>query len=302
MANNLGAPHDQPDSLGARLARLRAARNLTGRQLGVLVGMSQPKISRIENGAPAEAADVERIARALEAPDDLVVELVRMAELSHDRMTDWRPLGPTLADAQRSAAAFEADTQMLAVFQPSVIPGLIQSSDYARSVLTPFHELMFSAGEITSQRAVLQAVSARIQRQEILADPTRTFHFLMLENVLTDNVCAPEYMPAQLERLREVAKQDNVTVSVIPQGRRIIPPPMHGFELGDRSVAVDLLNTSLTSHGPADVAVYRQIFDGYAAQAVTDVDRILDHHLQRHLRALQTGRQHEPRANERRVE
>ncbi|SNT64165.1 Helix-turn-helix domain-containing protein [Asanoa hainanensis] len=294
MVTNLGAPDDNASALGARLARLRRAQNLTGRQLGRIVGLSQPKISRLENGVgPADTADVERIARALGAPDDIVAELVELAELSHERMTDWRPLGPSLAHRQRSAGAIEADVRVLRVFQPLVIPGLLQSSDYARAVLAPFQHLIFSTGEAAARVAVPEAVSARIARQEILVDPARTFHFLMLEHVLTDSVCGPEFMSAQIERLREIAKQENVTVGVIPDGTRILPPPLNGFELADADlVTVDLLNTALTSRGRTDVAVYGQIFDEYAELATTDIDAILDHHMDVHSRALQARQRH----------
>ena len=287
MATNLGAPDEQV-SLGARLAILRRAQNLTGRQLGRLVGMSQPKISRLENGVgPADTEDVKRIARALGAPDQVVAELAELAERSHDRMTDWRPLGPSLAHRQRNAAAFEAGARVLRVFQPTVIPGLLQSSDYARVVLTPFQHLIFSSNAAAARVAVPEAVSARITRQEILADLTRTFHFLMPERVLTDDVCGPEYMSAQILRLREVASQENVIVGLIPRGERLSPPPVNGFEVVDDDlVTVDLLNTSLTSRGSTDVAMYRQIFDDYAEHANTDIDPILDRHLENHARAL----------------
>jgi transcriptional regulator with XRE-family HTH domain len=292
MAANLGAPDQHDGSLGARLAELRRARNLTGRQLGKLVGMSQPKISRLENDvAPADSTDVERIARALDAPDDVVVALIELAEQSHDRMTDWRPMGASLAHRQRDAGQIEANVRVMRIFQPLVIPGLLQSSDYARAVLTPFQHLIFQTSEAAARLAVPEAVSARITRQEALADPTRTFHFLIMEEVLTDNVCGPEYMPAQIERLREVAKQENVTIGVIPRGERLAPPPLNGFTLADDDlVTVDLLNTALTSHGRVDTAVYRQIFDEYAEKATADIDPLLDRHLEQHLRTLQEHR------------
>ncbi|MEV4537851.1 helix-turn-helix transcriptional regulator [Asanoa sp. NPDC049518] len=292
MVDNLGAPEEPADSLGARLVQLRKARNLTGRELGKLVEMSQPKISRLENGVgSADPDDVRRIARALDAPGEVVVQLVDLAERTHDRMTDWRPLGPSLAHRQRNVGSFEAGARVLRVFQPAVIPGLLQTSDYARAVFTSFHEVMFSSSVAAARLAVPEAVSARIARQEILVDPARTFHFLMPEHVLTASVCDPEYMPAQIQRLREVATQENVTIGVIPQGERILPPPVNGFEVADDDlVDVDLLNTSLTSRGRSDVAMYRQIFERYAERATVDIDSVLDRHLDEHARAFQAGR------------
>jgi transcriptional regulator with XRE-family HTH domain len=288
MANTFGASPDPDDSLGAALARLRRARNLTGRQLGKLVNMSQPKISRLENGVGlADPADVELVARALDAPEDLVRHLKDLAEESHNRMTDWRPLAPSLANRQRGVGELEADARVLRIFQPTVIPGLLQTSDYARAVLTPFQALTAPRADAASGVAVPETVSFRVMRQEILADPTRTFHFIITESVLTSQICPPDYMPSQIQHLREVAKQENVTVGVIPKVTRFAIPPIHGFVLaGDSTVMVDLFNTAISSLGSSDAAFYRQVFEVFRQQSSTDIDPILDRHLQQYLNDL----------------
>jgi transcriptional regulator with XRE-family HTH domain len=279
---------DPEDSLGATLARMRRAMNLTGRQLGKRVGMSQPKISRLENGVGLpDPADVRRIARELEAPDDVVDHLVDLAEQAHNQMTDWRPMSPSLAVRQRNVASMEADVRTLRVFQPTAIPGLLQTSDYMQAVLTPIQRLISADGAAPSATAILEAVSSRVARQEILADPTRTFHFIITETVLSNRFCAPEYMPAQIQHLRDTAKQENVTLGLIPADGGIIIPPVHGFVVADdRSVEIDLFNTAISTQGSKDTAFYRQVFDEYEHESTTDIDPILDRHLDRYLDRL----------------
>src|SRR4051794_26800118 len=104
-----GAPNgDEP--LGRTLARMRKAKRMTGADLAKLVGTNQPKISRLENdiGFPDQAL-VSEIARALGAGDVTVSRLVEMADLAHDRMTDWRPHPIALASRQQSLSQTEAE-------------------------------------------------------------------------------------------------------------------------------------------------------------------------------------------------
>ncbi|MEV4623537.1 helix-turn-helix transcriptional regulator [Asanoa sp. NPDC049573] len=287
MAITSGAS-DPEDSLGATLARMRRSMNLTGRQLAKRVGMSQPKISRLENGVGLpDPADVARIARELDAPDDVVVRLTELAEQAHNQMTDWRPMSPSLAIRQRDVADMEAEVRTLRVFQPTVIPGLLQTSDYIQAVLTPMQRLILADGAAPSAAAILEAVSARVTRQEILADPTRTFHFIITETVLSNRFLAPEYMPAQIQRLRDAAKQDNVTLGLIPADADIIVPPVHGFVLADDvSVEIDLFNTAISTQGRRDTAFYRQVFDEYERESTTDIEPILERHLEHYLDRL----------------
>jgi len=128
--------------------------------------------------------------------------------------------------------------------------------------------------------AIPEAVSARVRRQVILADPAKRFHFLMLEAVLSNRLGSPRDMPAQIERLRELSRQDNVTMRFIPTGAKLAVAPFHGFELlDDRLVIADLYNTSVRTSGRRDVALYREVFEKLDESATSDLDAILDKHL-----------------------
>jgi transcriptional regulator with XRE-family HTH domain len=279
-------------AVGAVLAALRRDAGLSGTALGRRVGMSQAKISRIETGAGLpEPADVERIARALGAGDELIGRLVGQAiEQSQDRMTDWR-LGPVaLAGRQQDVEQLEHATTVYRIFQPAVIIGLLQTSEYARAVLTTVRDFMANNGVGSPAAAVPEAVSARVRRQEILADPGKRFHFVMAESVLMNRLCPPEEMPAQIQRIRAVARQENVSLAMIPADQRWSFLPLHGFELlDDRDVHVDLVNTGLTSHGRSDLRLYRQVFDTLERQATTDIDAMLDRYLELYLDLSRPG-------------
>jgi len=282
-------PEFPAETVGAILARWRKRRKMTGQALGDRVGMSQAKISRLETGVvTAEPSDVRLIAEALEVPPTEVEHLVELAEHADDRLTEWTSAGHGSADRQREYARKETAAKELRVFQPAVVPGLVQTSEYARAVLTASHD-----GKDDRQRtqAVSGAVNARMVRNQILYLPDRRFHFLITEQVLRNRVCEPAEMIAQIHRLREVADFPGVQLRIIADGTTLPVPPYHGFEVADeRWVSVDLFTSSVYSGGRKTTRDYRRVFDELEAAAVTDIDDILDRHQAEYARMLLTNR------------
>ncbi|MCA2214757.1 helix-turn-helix domain-containing protein [Jidongwangia harbinensis] len=288
------SPGPAEPSVGTVLARMRRRAKLTGHQLAQRVDMSQTKISRIENDVGhTTPEDVKVLAEALGASSDVVADLVERAERAHDRMTDWRATPGAVADIQQEVEQLEKATRVFRVFQPAVVPGLAQTSEYARAVLGVTHRVRTGVNPEDSVAAVPQAVSVRLRRQIALADQTKEFHFVITEAVLSNRFGRPDNMPPQIERLRELAGQANVTLAVIPATAALEIPPYHGFELfDDRMVGVDTVNTLLRTRGSSDVELYRLVFDALARSATTDIDPILDHyyHLYLELSLSRRGR------------
>jgi len=281
-----GSPEQEAGTpVGEVLAGLRKTAGVTGQQLGRLVGMSQAKISRIETGSVMpDPEDVEQLATALGASDHVVRKLVDQAAQSHDRITEWRFRSPSVAGRQNDLARLEAKTRVFRIFQPVVVIGLLQTSEYARSIFGTSQALLSKGGKDVMAAGVADGVSARIDRQRILTDPHKKFHLLMSEAVLQLRLCPAEHMPAQVQRIREVARQENVSIGIIPLDTQWNFPPQTGFQLlDDRNVLIDLLSTGVESKGRSDTALYRRIFDVFEAQAVTEIDPILDKYLEIYL-------------------
>jgi transcriptional regulator with XRE-family HTH domain len=271
-----GPPEDSSGSIGLALASMRRKRGWTGQQLGQQVGISQAKISKIETGAiSASPADVEKIAKALGAPPEVVRRLTDQADRSHNEMIDWRVLDGVAPARQRELTQAETSSSVVRDFQNAAVGGLLQTTEYARAILTALRaQLPDPRPELTP--AVAETVSARIRRQEILANPSKRFVFIMTEGALQHPPCPPVDMLSQIERIRRVSGQHNVTIGFLPPGHRPLPP-LHGFHLiDDRFVLIDLLNTALTTRGRADIQFYRQLFDSFEDQAIIDIDPILD--------------------------
>lgn len=271
-------------ALGARLARLRRDRGLTGHELGKLAGMSQAKISKIETGTVAPSPqDVQRLARALEAPDSVITDLADTAGGLRDQFTDWRLTERNLASNQQALAQDEARATQIAVFQVGVVPGLLQTTEYARAILGDYATVLSGHEPGGDNLPASSAVTVRIQRQEVLDDPAKHFDFVLAESVLSTVVGSAAEMLAQLQRIRVVAGQQNVRVSVLPWDAVLAFPPLHGFHVfDDRAVLVDLMSTAVYSRGTEDIRVYRAVFDHYRERAVTDIGPILDRYMIRY--------------------
>ena len=284
---------DSPDSgdrpiepVGAILARWRKRRKLTGQALGDRVRMSQAKISRLETGAvAAEPSDVRLLAEALEMPPAEVERLVELAEHADNQLTDWTSAGHDLAASQREYGRMEAAAKELRVFQPAVIPGLMQTSEYARALLGDLKDEVDDAPLANS--AVSEAVNARMQRNQILHLPGHEFHFLITEQVLRNQVCKPAEMIVQIDRMREVATYPTVHLRIVTDDAQLPVAPFHGFVVADdRWVSVDLFNASLKSSGRKTVRAYRHTFEALERVALTDVDDLLDRYQVHYVRLL----------------
>jgi len=284
------AASDGPSlTLGPTLQNLRKSRRLTGKRLAELAGMSQSKISRIENGVGAapSAEDVERLARVLGAGEALSLQLVEEARQLREPVGDWEVGDVDLASRQQDTEQLELAATHFKVFQPTVVIGLLQTGGYAKAVLSALQRLTVPGSAGGEARAVYGAVSVRVHRQAILSDPDKHFDFVMSEAVLSNRICPIEEMPAQLLRIREVAAQPNVTVSIIPADAHWSIPPYHGFSiLDDRHLFVDLYDTGLSKHDQSDADLYGGVFDAMKELAVRDIEPILERYRRQYAREL----------------
>jgi transcriptional regulator with XRE-family HTH domain len=276
-----GSPSEAADDVypvGLEIARLRRMAGLTGQQLGERVGWSQAKISRVETGATAaDPADVRKLAHALNVSEEDLLVLVARAEDEHNQMTDWRVGKAGIASKQREYGRLEARGRMIRVFQQAVFPGLLQTSEYARAIMAASQRMLALGAGVEEPTSVYEAVAARLRRQEILDASDRQFSFVMVESVLSNRLALPEDMLAQVQRVRTVSRQANVTVGVIASDAALTEPPMNSFQLIDENVlTIDLFNTSIKTQGRSDIRLYRELFDYYERQAAPDLDAILD--------------------------
>ena len=277
-----GTPRPRAGEVGERLRARREDLRITASTLAARVAMSQAKISRIETGrTTAGPEDVRRIAETLQMPAAEIEELVGLATTGRRTSVPVPDLGragdSTLAKKQSEVGRLEREAREVRVFQPAIVPGLLQNSDYAKSVMGTVQRLLAAAGGDSVPSAVMKAVGRRIDRQQILAVPEKKFYFLLMESALSNRLSRPANQLDQIERIREVAAQDNVWLGIVPADATLGEAPLVGFELIDEEwLIIDLIGSSMTLQSVADIRIYRQYFDSVAAIAVTEIDEILD--------------------------
>ncbi|CUU58386.1 Helix-turn-helix domain-containing protein [Parafrankia irregularis] len=266
-------------NIGRTLGSLRRARGLTGEALGAKVDMSQAKISKLERGLLRPTpADVERIARALDAPENAYRDLMDDAEKLQNaaaRRGGRRRIG---AVGQHDYFTEEGRARELRSYEPVAVPGLLQISEYTRRVVNGYFSLQYAedASEQEWYADTAATVSLRAQRQERLYEPQRIFDFVMMESVLSNRFAPPAYMLAQIDRIEKVADLPNVTVRIVPRGVELRFPPAQGFTLlDDRAVMLESIEATIV-RDRRTVDFYRRVHDYFVKNSETDLARMTD--------------------------
>jgi transcriptional regulator with XRE-family HTH domain len=252
----------QRPRLAAELRRLRLVAGLSTNDVARRLGWSQSKVSKMELGRTAASIpDVEAWARVTGAAAEVVERLRDQAERALTEATAYRgPPPERVPRQQREVAALERTTGTLRSFQPMLIPGLLQTAEYAQR--------MFESGHGVGGAAVPLAVAARVERQSILYEPDHHFEFIIGEAAFRWRFGPARALAAQVDRVRTVAALDNVELGVVPLA---IDGPVwhwHGFTLyedrvdeGGPLVVVETLTTRVAVSDPADVDRYHRTLE-----------------------------------------
>jgi transcriptional regulator with XRE-family HTH domain len=274
MTHPFGELSAQRKHLGEALRRLRRAAGLSGQQIAERVNLSQSQVSRIELGQqPASAAMAQRWAQATGASGDALAEVMELAEEAATQAVSWRKaMTRGLGRLQQDTRAVEAAAGTILNFQPLGIPGLLQVPEYARR--------LFAAGyPPPGEHEVAAGVAARMDRQVILFEESKSFVFIMTGASLYWRPGPASMMRAQLDRVSTVSALGNVTVGIIPLGTEVTAWCDHGFDIfddrgdaGGPVVHVETLTSALNVEDPEDVAAYLDVFGRLRAAAVTGED------------------------------
>ncbi|MEU5401094.1 helix-turn-helix transcriptional regulator [Streptomyces sp. NPDC005963] len=195
--------------LGLELRRLRELRGMTAEEVAERLLVSQSKISRLENGRRSiSQRDVRDLCSVYEVDDHRIVDsLMQMAKDSRQQGW-WHAFG----DIPYSVyIGLETDAASLRVYEPQVVPGLLQTRPYAEALI---------AGALPESAVsdIEKRVSVRVRRQERIKDsdlPLRLWAVID-EAALRRAVGGRALMREQLEYLMEMSQLPHVTIQVLP--------------------------------------------------------------------------------------
>ena len=255
--------------LGTELRRLREQAHLTCESVGQQLDCSGTRISRMETGRisvrPGDVRELLEVYGVTGDEADTLVELAREAR----RTGWWHRFGPVRPSWLEPYLGLEAEAARLRDFQPMVLPGLVQTEDYAREVLR-------AAPGAGPADDIEQQVALRMERQLVLGGTTPPELCLVLtESALRVQLGGPGVMRDQLRKLAQVAGHGQVTLQVLPLGAAAQVHPVSPFTILDFAdpadpsvVYTEHLTGSLVLDDPGEVRAYTAVFERLRAGAL----------------------------------
>jgi transcriptional regulator with XRE-family HTH domain len=183
---------------GDVLRALREKAGLSQRELAERVYCSASLISAVENGTkPAKLDLVKRLDDALNA-GGAIMKVWPITTTGN--YPSWFAL----------VAELEKDARKIHDWELRIIPGLIQTPDYARA-------LMRAGRPLDSDEKIEADVNARIERQEIFSrENPPVAWFVLDESILHRPIGGSRIMRYQLIKLEKITEQVNVVIQVMP--------------------------------------------------------------------------------------
>jgi len=249
--------------LGAALRALRQASGKEAKAVARSAVMSTSKLSKIETGKVAPSVvDVESILTAIGVSDEVKAEYLEVVRASTTETTAWRLVRRMgVHKAQQQTRALETQMTLLRLFQPALIPGLLQTPEYIRAILSR-HDL--------TEDVLTRTISARLERQQVLYDPAKELQFVITENVLRWRIVSAPRMAEQIDRLISLSRLPNINIRVVPFSATQRDIANHAFVIrDDRTVTVETVHAELVVTDPRDVATYVSKFEGFTSLALS---------------------------------
>ncbi len=204
-----GSPTALRILLGARLRRLREAKQISPDQAGYVIRASHSKISRLETGRVGfKDRDVADLLTLYGVTDEAEREEIRALASRANSPGWWHDYSDMLAGWFEEYLGLEEAAVSIRTYEAQLVPGLLQTEDYARAVILL---------EYSNPKEINRRTSLRIARQAILSRPEPTSLWAVLdEAALKRPMGGVRVMRAQLQHLIDVAQQPNVTIQILP--------------------------------------------------------------------------------------
>jgi transcriptional regulator with XRE-family HTH domain len=255
--------------LGAQLRHLREAKGLTRAAAGYTIRASESKMSRLELGRVSfKDRDIRDLLMlyGVEDPDEREA-LLSLAK-DANRPAWWQRYSDILPTWFQTYVGLEETATLIRTYEGHLVPGLLQTEDYARAVI-------FAGLPGEPDAEVERWLRLRMDRQGLLSglDPPRLWA-VVDEAALRRPVGGPEVMRAQLEYLINATKQPNVTLQVVPfraGAHAALGQPFVILRFADPDlpdmVYLEQFTNGLWLDKPDEVDPYAQVMDRLAVQA-----------------------------------
>jgi transcriptional regulator with XRE-family HTH domain len=207
-----GSPTVRRRRLAAELRRLRLRSGKTASQVGKSLGWSKAKISRYELAQGGlNPRDVESLLEVYGVRGEHREQLLALAEEATHKGW-WEAYSDVLTGEHLSFIGLEAEATSAQEWQVNVVPGLLQTEQYARDVLSGHQEVATIPPTVIERR-----VETRLIRQQLLTrDQPLKLAVVLDESVLLRQHGDHSMMQGQLQRLAEASDLPNVSLRILP--------------------------------------------------------------------------------------
>ena len=253
--------------LGDELRRLRGDRR--GATVAQSLGWSESKLSRIETARTGISdSDLDRLLGAYDAEPDERTRLRGLARRGRGRVW-WTPYRSAVPAPYDEYVALEAEAEIMSEWETQIVPGLLQTDEYARAVIEV-------GADIGNQETIQRRLALRMARQTVLVrDPPPRLSVVLDEAVLHREVGGPGVLTRQLQRLSEASRRPGVEILVLPFSAGAHPALGESFMIldfpdGARSPVVhsEGLIGGLFHLKGDEVQIYREAFDDLRRRAL----------------------------------
>ena len=253
------------EQLAERLRDIRLDAHLSARALSAAAGWHEAKTSRIEGAKQAASEDDIRTWCRVCRADHAVPDLIAASRTADSMYTEWRRVQPAgMRRDQENRVPLWERTKVLKSYVGTVIPGFLQTPEYATALLTSISAFHGTPDDVA------EAVGVRMQRRRLVQSGQHRFVALLEEAVLRQVVGDAEVMAGQLRYLLEASAFPSVALGVIPfavPGRTVWP--LEAFTVfDDARVHIELLSAQVTVTAPSEIVLYARAFDKLSELAV----------------------------------
>jgi len=263
--------------LRTELLAARLKMELTQQQVARAMEWSLSKMNRIEKAKSGISTnDLKALLRLYGITDkERAEELLTLARAS--RQTPWWRRYNDVATAELlELMDYESAASAVSQFEPTLVPGILQTEEYASEVLQAFYD------ETPRTERVAALVNLRTRRRELLtSENAPKFSFVLDESVIHRLVGSPTIMSKQLLHLVSVAELPNVIIQIVPFTAGLYPGTKGSFKIVQFADAPDedvvFLESSrgdIISDDQNEAKSYMEAFERIIERAVGPSDSV----------------------------
>ncbi|RJL24252.1 helix-turn-helix domain-containing protein [Bailinhaonella thermotolerans] len=266
--------------LAAELRRLREQAGHTVHDVANVAGLnlSASKVSRIENARTApKLEDVEGLLRLYGVGEGEREILLRLAREAGQRGW-WETYSDVLLPEYATFIGLEVEARSARNWEPVVVPGLLQTEDYARHVIRGWQSVMpFPPAQVERR------IELRMKRQEVInrRDRPLVLSVVMDESTLLRRFGDASIMRKQLHHLVESAQRPNITLRILPLNGQhpFVGPAFVLFDFPvekDHDIAyIEHLSSAIYVEQDSEVYEYSRSFERLAAESLSEEESLL---------------------------